>query len=178
MEGVFAVIICFAGDFAPKQWATCDGQFLSISQNTALFSLLGTTYGGNGQNTFRLPDLRGRAPVSQGQGPGLSAYSLGQPAGSESATITTNNLPPHVHTGAATFQLPASSDDGIDSTPNSGYPSRFTGAYSTTANVAMLTPGYNGVIGVAGSSQPFNIRLPYLAINFVICLNGIFPSRN
>jgi microcystin-dependent protein len=99
MEGVLAVVTCFAADFAPKNWALCSGQILQISTNQALFSLLGTTYGGNGIQTFGLPDLRGRTPVSAGQGPGLSNYNLGQVTGAESVTLTTPNLPSHIHTG-------------------------------------------------------------------------------
>lgn len=178
MDGVLAVIICFAGDFAPKGWASCNGQFLAINQNQALFALLGTTYGGNGITTFQLPDLRGRTPVSSGQGPGLPDYTLGQVSGSEKATLVVNNLPAHSHSGPITLQLPASSDDGIDPTPNSGYPSRFTGAYATSTNVNMLAPTYTGVIQNTGNAQPINIRPPYLAINYIICLIGAFPSRN
>src|SRR5689334_22706995 len=117
MEGVYGVVTCFAGNFAPRNWATCDGQILSISQNTALFSILGTTYGGNGQTTFALPDLRGRAPISSGQGPGLTNYSLGESLGSETTTLTISNLPAHNHNGQATVQLKADSEDGVDPTP-------------------------------------------------------------
>lgn len=98
MEGYIAQIILFAGTFAPRGWAFCQGQILSISQNTALFSLLGTTYGGNGQTTFALPDLRGRAPIGTGQGPGLSSISLGQMAGTENVTLLITQLPAHTHT--------------------------------------------------------------------------------
>src|SRR3954471_16965067 len=94
MDPLLGSIILFAGNFAPRGWALCQGQILSIAQNTALFSILGTTYGGNGQTTFALPDFRGRCPVGQGQGPGLSSYSLGQQAGTESVTLVSNNIPP------------------------------------------------------------------------------------
>src|SRR6478672_10112699 len=97
-EPFLAEIIMFAGNFAPRGWAFCQGQILSIAQNTALFSLLGTTYGGNGQTTFALPDLRGRVPVGTGQGPGLSNYDLGQVSGSESVTLTVSQMPAHNHT--------------------------------------------------------------------------------
>ena len=178
MQGVLAVVTCFAGDFAPRFWALCSGQILPIAQNTALFSLLGTTYGGNGQTTFALPDLRGRVPVSQGQGPGLSNYNLGQQSGAEAVTLLQSNLPAHAHNGASTFQLQASSDDGADPTPNDGFPSRFTGAYAASTNAAMLAPEYAGTINNAGASQPLPVRSPYLGINYIICINGIFPSRN
>src|SRR5436189_142599 len=107
MEGVIAVVTCFAADFAPKNWAFCNGQLLAISTNQALFSLLGTTYGGNGVQTFGLPDLRGRTPVSPGQGNGLSNYALGQSAGAESVSVTGNNMPAHNHNGNITLQLDA-----------------------------------------------------------------------
>jgi microcystin-dependent protein len=179
MEGVMAVITCFAGDFAPKNWATCDGQIMSISTNQALFSLLGTTYGGNGVQTFGLPDLRGRAPVCTGQGPGLSNYNLGQVAGSEFAFLTATNLAPHNHNGPVTLSLPASSDDATEPTPNDGYPGRFTGMYATTApDTTMLAPAYTPTIQNAGNGAGVDIRSPFLAINHVICLYGIFPSRN
>ncbi|MDP4261963.1 MAG: tail fiber protein [Bacteroidota bacterium] len=180
MEGVIGVVTCFAADFVPKNWAACNGQTISISQNQALFAILGTTYGGNGTTTFNLPDLRGRTPVSAGQAPGLSKYDLGQLTGFEFATLTVNNLPPHNHNGSVALQLPANTDDGIDPTANGGYPSRFAGAYATapTAGVTMLSPTYNAVIAAAGSSQGIDIRSPYLAINYIVCLYGIFPSRN
>src|SRR5438045_6226416 len=102
MDGVLAYVTLFAGNFAPRAWALCNGQILAISQNTALFSLLGTTYGGNGQTTFALPDLRGRVPLHPGQGPGLAPRSLGETAGTENVTLSTNQMPQHAH------QLPAS----------------------------------------------------------------------
>jgi microcystin-dependent protein len=178
MDGTIAVVTCFAGNFAPRNWAFCNGQLMSIAQNTALFSILGTTYGGNGQTTFALPDLRGRCPNSSGQGPGLSNYSLGEKAGSETITLNTTNLPIHQHTGATTFQVQASSDDGTDPTPNAGFPARFTGAYAASGNTSMLAPGYAATIGNAGGNQPFPIRSPFLAISYIICLFGVFPSRN
>jgi microcystin-dependent protein len=178
MEGVLAVVTCFAANFNPRFWAFCNGQLLVINQNTALFSLLGTTYGGNGTTTFALPDLRGRTAISAGQGPGLSNYTLGQSSGAASISLLPTNLPPHIHNGAITLQLPASQNDGIDPTPNSGYPARFTGAYATTANATMQDPAYNATIGNAGGGQPLGIRSPFLAMNYIICLSGIFPSRN
>jgi microcystin-dependent protein len=178
MDGTIAVVTCFAGNFAPRNWAFCNGQLMSISQNTALFSILGTTYGGNGQTTFALPDLKGRVPNSAGQGPGLSNLSLGEKSGTETITLNTTNLPIHQHTGAATFQVQASTDDGVDPTPNGGFPARFTGAYASSTNSSMLAPGYAATIGNSGNSQPFSIRSPYLGMCYIICLFGIFPSRN
>ena len=178
MEGTIAVVTNFAADFAPKNWAFCNGQSLPISTNQALFSLLGTTYGGNGVNNFNLPDLRGRTAVSAGQGPGLSNYTLGQQSGIEAVTLLPGNLPPHLHDGGINLQLQASMDDGIDPSANGGYPSRFTGAYATAANGTMQNPTYATTIGNAGGSQPADIRSPYLGMNYIICLMGVFPSRN
>jgi microcystin-dependent protein len=178
MEGVMAVVTCFAGNFNPKSWQPCNGQILPISTNQALFALIGTTYGGNGVNTFGLPDLRGRTAVSTGQGPGLPPFVAGQMAGSEHITLTVQNLAPHNHNGNATHSLPANTDPGIDPTPNNGYPSSFTGAFGlpASANATMIAP--NVTIGITGNSAPVDIRTPYLAINYIICVQGIFPSRN
>lgn len=172
MDSFIASIILFAGNFAPRGWAFCQGQILSIAQNTALFSLLGTTFGGNGQTTFALPDLRGRVPVHPGQGPGLSAYSLGQSGGSETTTLLLSNLPAHSHA------LNAVSEAGDASAPAGAYLAN-TGAldkeYKTSGTVV---PMNTGAIGTQGSSQPFNNVQPYLAVNFIICIEGIYPSRN
>src|SRR5688572_15936308 len=115
-EPFLAQIMMFGGNFAPRGWALCNGQILSIAQNTALFSILGTTYGGNGQTTFALPDLRGRVPIHPGQGPGLSSYSLGQSAGTETVTLTINEMPTHLHMSSAVLR--ASSQAADDSLPN------------------------------------------------------------
>jgi microcystin-dependent protein len=178
MEGVLAVVTCFAADFAPKNWALCSGQILQISTNQALFSLLGTTYGGNGIQTFGLPDLRGRTPVSAGQGPGLSNYNLGQVTGAESVTLTTPNLPSHIHTGPVTLQLQADSNPGSSTSVEFAYPAGLNGAYAAAPNGTMVAPAYAATIGPTGNNQPVSILSPYLAINYIICLYGIFPSRN
>jgi microcystin-dependent protein len=180
MEGVIAVVTIVAYDFAPKNWAYCDGQLLPIAQNQALFSLLGTTYGGNGITTFALPDLRGRIPTGCGQGGSLSNYTLGEVGGAESAILNVNNLPPHTHNGAITITPKAGSTP--DSNDPSGYligPIANGFAAASTAGVNMAAPVYsNTVVGVSGSSQPFTLLTPYLTVNYVICLYGIFPSRN
>ena len=176
MEAFIASIILFAGNFAPRGWAFCDGQILSIAQNTALFSLLGTTYGGNGQTTFALPDLRSRVPVHPGQGPGLSSVLLGQQGGTEQHTLTIDQMPAHRHR-VRTANSAANSD-----TPNNRYlakAKRSTGQqdvqiYSGQVS-SMLHPQ---AIGIAGGSQPVPIRNPYLGLHFIIALEGIFPSRN
>jgi microcystin-dependent protein len=170
-EPFLGMIILVPYNFAPRGWAFCSGQIMAISQNTALFSLLGTTFGGNGQTTFALPDLRGRVPVSSGQGPGLSSYDLGQVSGSESVTLTSNNLPAHNH------QFNVSSVDADDSSGTGKYfassgSATFKGGVTPNQTLGPLS------IGPAGGSQPISILQPYLAVNFCIALEGIFPSRN
>jgi microcystin-dependent protein len=154
-------------NFAPRGWAFCNGQILSIAQNTALFSLLGTTYGGNGQTTFALPDLRGRVPIHPGQGPGLSNYTQGQLAGSETVTLLSTQMPAHTHT------VNASTQSDITGNPTSNFPAGGA-SYDTTANTTMDP----AMIGNSGGNQPHSNLQPYLAINFCIALEGIFPSRN
>lgn len=176
-EAFLGEIRMFGGNFAPKGWATCDGQLLSISQNTALFAILGTTYGGNGQTTFALPDLRGRRPVHQGQGPGLSSYTLGEMAGVESATLTISNMPAHNHlvncaNATATQPNPGGNvcAQEFDSTGTAG------NGYLTPDKInAQMAPN---TITTSGSNVPFPILDPFLCVNFIICLEGIFPSRN
>jgi microcystin-dependent protein len=155
-------------NFAPRGWATCDGQLLSIAQNTALFSLLGTQYGGDGQTTFALPDLRGRAAIHMGQGPGLSAVNIGERAGAETVTLTANQMPSHSHAatsnqGAATASRPGGA------VPAAG------GAYAASSDGSTMNAAH---IANAGGSQPVGIKPPYLGLNFVIALEGIYPSRN
>ena len=170
-EPFLGMIATFGFNFAPRGWALCNGQILSIAQNTALFSLLGTTYGGNGQTTFALPDLRGRVPIHQGQGPGLSPYSMGQQAGSESNTLTVNQMPQHTHIAT----LHASTQPANDTLPTGNYLAD-GGAYQSATNTNMNAAAVTN--SVAGGNQPFGILQPYLCINFCICLEGIFPSRN
>lgn len=165
MEGYIGQVILFAGTFAPRSWAFCFGQILSIAQNTALFSILGTTYGGNGQTTFALPDLRGRVPVGQGQAPGLAGVSLGQMAGANVETLDMSQMPPHTHSVGAT------NSDQTTNRPGGAVPAK-GGAYGVPATTT-LAPS-----GVAGGGQPHNNMQPYLGLNYIICLEGIFPSRN
>jgi len=177
MDPALAVITMFAGGFAPQGWAFCSGQLLQISQNTALFSLLGTTFGGNGTTNFGLPDLRGRTPMGTGQGPGLSNITLGQVAGVENATLLLTQMPAHNHTGTFTAGVssnPANSDEADTNVLAQGNIQSFkTGA---TINGAMA--GVTATLANAGGSQPFAIRQPYLGIDFIIALQGIYPSRN
>jgi microcystin-dependent protein len=160
----------FGFNFAPVGWAMCNGQLLPISQNTALFSLLGTQYGGNGQNTFALPDLRSRVAVHQGQGPGLSSYVIGESIGVEAVTLTQNQMPQHVHS------VTANGAPGTASRPNDAVPARAgSSIYAPAPDGTVMNAG---MIGPTGGGQPFGVRQPLLTLNFCIALQGIFPSRN
>jgi microcystin-dependent protein len=159
-------IMLFAGNFAPRGWALCEGQILPISQNTALFSILGTTYGGNGTVDFALPDLRGRVPVGFGEGPGLSEYDLGQVGGAETVTLTESELPAHSH------NQPATAAAETTNRPNGAVPAE-GGVYAGTSDGSELA-----ATTAAGGSQPHENRMPFLTVNYVIALEGIFPSRN
>jgi microcystin-dependent protein len=169
----------FAGNFPPKGWALCDGQILSIAQNTALFSLLGTTYGGNGQTTFALPDLRGRAPIHQGQGPGLSDYVLGENGGTENVTLLITQLPAHNHLIGVSNAAGTATDptNGIVAQINTG-----TSRAPTTTAMGYTTPATGtmnpAAVSVAGGSQPHNNIQPLMCVTFIIALVGIYPSRN
>jgi microcystin-dependent protein len=174
-EPFIGEIKMFGGNFAPQGYAFCNGQLLSIAQNTALFSLLGTTYGGDGVSTFGLPDLRGRVPVSQGQGPGLSVYQLGQSGGEENHTLVIGELAAHAHT--VTVSPGCSAEDPTTGAPTGAVPAALpTNAYTSPATAAMAPA--SGTANPAGSSLPHNNLQPYLAINFIIALQGIYPSRN
>lgn len=160
-----------AFNFAPKGWATCDGQILSISQNTALFSLLGTQFGGDGKTTFALPDVRGRAPVHQGQGPGLSLRTIGEKVGTETVTLTTGQIPAHTH------QLKGTSNIATAVTPTSNVAAAKsrTPLYGAASNLVNMSPG---AIDLTGGGQAHENMPPYLVLNCVIALQGIFPPRN
>jgi microcystin-dependent protein len=165
----------FAGNFAPTGWALCNGQLMSISQNTALFSLLGTMYGGNGQTTFALPNLQGSAPLMAGQGNGLSQYEVGQIGGATSGTLLPTQLPAHAHTVSATT-TPGSAPDPVGDVWGVAAVARGTVMYTASPGSApKMSPQ---AFAMAGSSQPHNNMPPYLVVNFIICLQGIFPSRN
>ena len=174
-EPFLAEIVMFAGNFAPRGWAFCQGQILSIAQNTALFSLLGTTYGGNGQTTFALPDLRGRVPVGTGQGLGLPTINLGEVSGAATATLLTTNLPAHTHgvNAASTAPSPAlpSPSGNLLGPAARGAPPIFAPAGGGSVQMQA------GMIAPTGGGQPFSIMQPYLGMNFIIAIEGIFPSR-
>ena len=184
MDPFLGEIIMFGGNFAPRGWAFCDGQLLPISSYSALFSILGTTYGGDGRSTFALPDLRGRAPLSSGQHPGGSNFNLGAKGGAETTTITQNNMPSHSHTGAlhvnsgdATVGTPATnnsvaapgSSDGRTFTASLGYNAATPNVTLNSGSVTTLPTG-NGV--------PANNMQPFQVVNYIIALQGVFPSRN
>ena len=173
-EAYIAEIRLFAGNFAPRGWMSCEGQLLSIAQNTALFSLLGTTYGGNGVNTFALPDFRGRSAVGQGQGPGLSPYVEGQTGGAETVTLSTNQLPAHNHALTAnsnTTNMSANTAGNyLNGKTESGESTISSGSALVTLNPAS--------VGATGGNQPHENRPPYLSMFFIICVESIFPSRN
>jgi microcystin-dependent protein len=153
-------------NFAPRGWALCNGQLLSIAQNTALFSLLGTQYGGDGQVTFGLPDLRGRVSLHQGQGPGLSNQFIGEINGVETVTLTTSQLPSHSH------PLPANAGLGSTDKP-AGAVAAQGGSYSPATDGTRLADSIT-----AGNNLPFTVMQPYLVINWIIAMEGIFPSRS
>ena len=160
-------------NFAPHGWAFCNGQIMPIQQNTALFSLLGTMYGGNGTSTFGLPNLQGNVPLGQGQGPGLSDYVIGQTGGEPSVTLLNSELPQHNHLVAASSGVASSTEPAGNVLARSA--SGLT-AYSSTGTVnTVLAPS---LIGLAGGSQPHNNMMPSLTVNFCIALSGVFPARN
>ena len=166
-----AEIRIFPFNFAPKGWAWCDGQLLPLSQNTALFSLLGTTYGGNGKSNFALPDLQGRAPMHPGQGPGLSLHDLGETGGSETVSLLESEIPAHTHGLFGSNQL------GDAASPNQGYLARTTfNLYQQTTNSSLVSMAPES-LAPAGGDQPHNNLQPYLTFYFNIALQGVFPPR-
>lgn len=185
MEGYIAEIRMFAANFAPRNWAYCQGQIISIASNSALFSLLGTTYGGNGVQTFGLPNFASRMARGTGSGAGLSNIQLGEMAGFETATMTISNMPSHGHTtlvksssnssngsnpvngGYGAVNIQVSAPAGISATGN-----LYSSTGDTTMSANMVT------VGVSGSGAPFPLMNPYTAMNYIICLYGIYPSRS
>jgi len=195
-EGFIGEIKMFAGNFAPRGWALCEGQLMDISSNTALFSILGTIYGGDGRTTFGLPDMRGRVPMGAGNGPGLTSRTIGQKGENQSRTLTTLNIPTHNHVatvslGNAPQNILLSQDNAVKETPitsdtpavtkfgtdlNAARVSNFGPATNTVNGQTTPTPTVN--IQNAGSSQSFSIIQPTQVINYIISLTGTYPSRN
>lgn len=170
----------FAGSFAPDGWALCDGSLLSIAENSGLFSQIGTSYGGDGVNTFALPDLRGRVPVSQGQTPGMSQYQLGQAGGVEQVTLDASQIPAHQHTLNATTAAGAVLAPGntvMLATPvePGATPTLYVVPGTSTVNPAPMAPAS---IGMTGGGQPHSNMMPTQAINYIIATDGIFPPRS
>lgn len=205
MEFYMAMIVQFAGSFAPRSFMYTNGQIVGIAQNTALFSLLGTTFGGNGQTTFALPDLRGRAPIGPGQGPGLPLYNQGEVAGTPTTTLNITNMPAHNHaavftpTGSPTVNVTALGNvtDGqqaVQPTANAhicnaydalnvAQAGIFAPAGTTGAAVNLSAGTVSGIagsvtVGITGNNAAFNNMQPYLGLQSIICVEGIFPSRN
>lgn len=164
----------FAGNFAPRGWAFCDGQLLAVSQNDALFSLLGTIYGGDGRTTFGLPDLRGRIPVHAGSGPGLSTRRLGAKAGAERVTLTTNQLPSHSHTVQASSAHATSGNPAGRVVAKSGA----TNVYHDSAPPNAIGNMKDTAVSNTGGGQAHNNLMPALCVHFILALVGIYPSRN
>jgi microcystin-dependent protein len=166
-----AEIRIFPFNFAPRGWAWCNGQLLPISQNTALFSLLGTTYGGDGKSNFALPNLQGSAPMHPGQGPGLSLYDLGESGGSETVTLLQTEIPAHSHAWTA------SNADGNVQSPGGQFTAAGVGGITFYANAASLTPINTSAVAPVGGDLPHNNMQPCLTLNFCIALQGVFPPR-
>lgn len=180
MEGTMAYITPWAANFTPKAWMSCEGQILPISSYSALYSLIGTTYGGDGRTTFALPDLRSRLAIGAGQGPGLPEYRLGQKSGSETNTLTVAEMAIHTHSMIVTSEIPVNSNVFDADSPEAAYPaptqdsssiyndspSTFSGALSVTSQ-----------IGNTGGQIPVNNIQPYLSLYYIICVQGVFPSR-
>jgi microcystin-dependent protein len=170
-----AEIRIFPFNFPPTGWAFCDGQLLPLSQNTALFSLLGTTYGGNGKSNFALPDLQGRSPMHPGQGPGLSLHDLGETGGSEAVTLLTSEMPAHAHTvGRALDALGNSLTPVASLWAQAGSVRAAVNSYNAGPPTGAMKPD---VVQPAGGSLPHNNMQPYLTLNFCIALQGVFPPR-
>jgi microcystin-dependent protein len=171
MDPFVAEIRIFPFNFAPKGWAFCDGQILPISQNTALFSLLGTTYGGDGKSNFALPNLQGNAPMHPGQGPGLSLHDLGETGGSQTVTLLASEMPAHSHSWTASNQA------GTDQSPLNELFAGGVGGISMYAAPGSMTQLAPNVLPPSGGDQPHNNMMPYLTLNFCIALQGVYPPR-
>ncbi|WP_310557140.1 tail fiber protein [Flavobacterium sp.] len=180
MEGVIGFTTLFAGNFAPKSWAFCQGQTINIASNTAMFSILGVTYGGNGTTNFKLPDLQGRTIIGAGQGPGLSAYNLGQVGGAEAVTLTSQQMPAHIHPVPYTITQDSHTAASATVPTNNTYGNDNSGGtpYAAPANIALKPFAGTITMQNMGDSLPFSTVNPFLGLNYIICQYGVFPSRN
>lgn len=171
-EPFIAEIRIFAGNFAPRSWAFCNGQLLPISQNTALFSLIGTTYGGDGRSTTALPNMEGRAPMHPGRGPGLTSRRLGQRGGTEMVSVNESQIPSHTHF------VGASSERGDLFSPQNNHMARSSGGTVYKSAATNMEPLNDRTLDTSGGSQPHNNMQPFLTMNFIIALQGLYPSRS
>jgi microcystin-dependent protein len=179
MDVYLSSIMAFAFSGTPQGFAPCNGQLLSLTTNQALFSLLGTTFGGDGRTTFGLPDLRGRVPIGSGQGPNLQNYNLGQLGGVDNLTLTASNLPLHSHSFTGTASVGVTNALGNSTSPQGAYfanAPRSNNAYCATGPNPMAVN--NGITSVAGTNTPVQLKNPYMALNYCIATSGSFPSRN
>lgn len=178
MEGYVGEIRHFAANYAPRNWAFCNGQIHAIRAYTPLFAIIGNIYGGDGSNTFQLPNFAGRVAVGVGQAPNLSNYVAGQLAGSNSVTLTNAQLPAHTHTSSTVISLPAYPDSGNSNTPNGNILASLRGMYNTVPGDDEMKPSQlNVTVSIAGQNQPLSITQPTIGMNYIICLNGLFPTR-
>lgn len=181
MDVFIGTVMSFAFSYAPKGWATCSGQLISIQSNQALFSLMGTTFGGDGRNTFGLPNLQGRSIVGQGTDTGGVNWAMGQAAGTAQTTLQISQIPPHVHSSSTNISIPALADSAGTTDPTSAVFAISSGAntYSNAAPDTTLKPFQeNLVVDMTGGSIPFNNISPYQVVNYSIALYGLFPSRD
>lgn len=179
MDGVVSEIRLFAAPFAPRAWAYCAGQILSINTNVALFTLLGTTYGGDGIRTFALPDYRGRIPAGTGPAQGISQFPLGSLVGTNTVTATILNLPVHTHAATGSIALSAYADVGNTGSAENANLATLTNLYSTATPDTTLKPiPVTVAVAQTGNNLPMSIQQPFLGMNYIICLQGLFPSRN
>jgi microcystin-dependent protein len=179
IDPYIGAITIFGGNFAPQSWMLCQGQLLSIANYTALFSLIGTTYGGDGQNTFALPDLRGRKGIHYGQGLGLPTYFIGTKVGAEQITLLATNLPVHTHVSPVLTGTPQGSTNttGVATPSNTMVPAAGQAIYGAPEGLAMGSYSSSTTSAIAGGSTPVPTLVPYMAMNYIITVEGIFPSR-
>lgn len=178
MDGTVGEIRLFAATFAPKNWSYCNGSLIAIRSNTALFSILGTVYGGDGTTTFGLPNLAGRVALGVGQGPGLSYYTAGEMSGANSVNLTIAEIPPHTHASSGTVLVPAYSDEGDTNVPTGNVLSAKSTMFSTGDGDTALKPvPFIVTTGVVGNGQPLSLNQPSLGMNYIICMFGTFPQR-
>ncbi|WP_264537896.1 phage tail protein [Flavobacterium sp. N1736] len=178
MDGTVGEIRLFAANFVPRNWAFCNGTLIQIRSNTALYSILGTVYGGDGTNTFGLPDLRGRVVVGAGQSAGLSFYGLGQMGGTNSVTLLETNLPPHTHISSGSVSIPAYSDGGNANTPSGNILASVSAMYSDQGGDSKMKPTtYPVAVSFTGNGNPLPLNQPSLGMNYIVCMFGEFPQR-